>query len=78
MALIWSSTPLEPLFQVARHSVHPVRISDKSQTPDEITRQRIATVRHRIRLHEAGQRDIPMRGANRDLILQQRARLGAG
>ena len=27
IVLICSRTPLEPLFQVARHSVHPVRIS---------------------------------------------------
>lgn len=47
------------------------------QAPDEITGQGVAAVRHRIGFHEAGLGDIPMLGANANLVFEQGARLGA-
>ncbi len=47
------------------------------QTSDKITGQAIAAVRHRIGFHEAWLRDIPMLGANADLIFEQSTGLSA-
>ena len=48
-----------------------------SQAPDEITGQAVAAMRHGIGFHEAGSGDIPMLGANANLVFEQGARLGA-
>lgn len=47
------------------------------QSPDEITGQGIAAMGHRTGFHKAWLGDLPMLGANADLVFEQGARLGA-
>lgn len=44
---------------------------------DEVASQARATMRDRIRFHEARRRDVPGIGLQRNLVLEQRAWLGA-
>ena len=48
----------------------------KGQAPDEVAGQRVAAVGNGIGLHEAGLGDIPVVGADGNLIAQQAARFG--
>lgn len=47
------------------------------QTPHEITRQAVTAMRHRVGLDKAWLRHIPYACLNGNMLLQQRARLGA-
>ncbi len=46
----------------------------QGQAPDKVTCQAIAAVRHGIGFHKTGPGNIPMPGANANLVLEQRAR----
>lgn len=47
------------------------------QAPDEVSCQTVTAMRHRVGLDEAWLCDIPYPGLNRNMLLEQRAGLGA-
>ena len=50
----------------------------QDEAPDKIAGQRAAAVRHRVGFDETRTRDVPVAGADGEVMFEQRARLGAG